>query len=205
MVVKSININPNGATLIVVQFSYSNPDTLSLTHQMALPVRDEDVTKRLEHKAEQTGGCIVEPSERADAELLLNDLDKSGYVLVDAFRIIRLKDQKNPKSKYNVARFIFAHNGSTDFQDSNRNAVLALASLTEQAYWRIRAFRNPLFKDGAAVEGKETISVNFEVRVPISNPDGTPVVQWMKDDKGHRIGQAPLPIEPQYLVTVVAM
>ena len=45
--------------------------------------------------------------------------------------------------------------------------------------------------------------VNCVARVPLFQPDGNPVLEWKKNEHGNRIGDKPVPIEPDNYVLVI--
>jgi len=57
--------------------------------------------------------------------------------------------------------------------------------------------------DGEEIPGQRAVSINLEAREPLFRPDGQPVVVWQKDERGERVGDAPLPIVSERRLCVI--
>ena len=105
-----------------------------------------------------------------------------------------------------MVRFLFARREFVDLSEEFKvvRDIISkeLRSICEVAMWRVRTFLNPFYKDGEEVIGYRAISVNLESRKPLFCPDGQPVTVWQKDEKGNRVGDAPLPLKPDYCLRV---
>lgn len=190
--------------MVSVQFSFSNPDVIPAVVKRAAP---ETTQVRTERKSRSSGTMIIVPTEKCSITGIMEALEAAGYELVDALYQTRL-DGKDPRlqRKYHMVRFIFARHEfaqvSPEFM-SVRDAIrAALQSMSTAAMWRVRGFDNPFYQDGEEVLGQRALSLNFEARQPLNNPDGTPVAIWQKDGQGKRIGDSPVPIRPSYQLVV---
>lgn len=190
-----------GIRLIAIQFSFSNPNAIppSVKHR-----KPETLEEREERKSHATGKLIIPPTENCSIAEFLGELEATGYEMVDAFYKERI-DPKDPHGKrtYHMVRFLFA---SSEFVENlheeflNARGIIRtdLAEMARTALWRVRAFLNPLYKDGEEITEQCAISINLEARKPLFNPDGTPVTMWQKDEKGERVGNAPIPFQAKH-------
>ena len=193
------------ARMLIVQFSFSNGDAVP----PSLVQKERELENPTIRKGRpSTGVEFFPPCGNVSGALFINDLDKIGYNLVDAFYQPRV-DNKDPFGRrlYHMVRYVFvdqAHLGDIHEKFlSDRPAILAdLRQMLEQASWCVRAYSNPFFQNGKAVPGERTISVNLNVRIPLQEPDGQPKVVWIKDDKGDRIGDAPEPMRPEWILRI---
>ena len=190
--------------LVALQFSFSN---INIVPEI-LQERELDTTAdRNERKArEGSGEMVIMSTENSSLVKFLNDLEASGYELVDAFYQPRVHP-KNPRILYSMVRFLFARREYVDLSDEFRKTrdvtYAELRKICEQAMWRVRAYLNPCFKDNEEVPGQHALSVNLEGRKPLFLPDGQPVVVWQKDEEGNRVGDAPLPLKPDHSLRIV--
>lgn len=154
-------------------------------------------------KSRSSGTQIVSPIENCTLVEFLGELDSAGYRLVDAFYKERI-DAKDTrcKRKYHMVRFLFAHPDfvkiSDEFKKVDGSIHDELLKICLSALWRVRAFSNPFYENGEEVANQGVISINLEARNPLNHPDGQPVMVWQKDERGNRMGDAPLPLVPQY-------
>lgn len=207
--------------LVALQFSFSNPDAIppSVKHR-----KPETPGEREERKNHTTGELIIPPTENCSVAEFLGELEAAGYELVDAFYKERI-DPKDPRNQkfieginagqidadkrtpgriYHMVRFLFARSEFVDnlfdgFRDVRATIYGDLAEMACAALWRVRAFSNPLYEGGEEVVGQSALSINLEVRKPLFQPSGLPVVMRRKDAAGNPIGE-PLPIEPEHLL-----
>jgi hypothetical protein len=186
------------AKLIVVQFSFAK------LNQVPAWLPEKNPKARTENPAQ--GVCIVEPMEKVDTTHLLIALNNLGYELVDAFH--EQRPNKNGYGTYQMCRFVFEKNPEPEKVLAQRlsgtvHKILGgFNDLCFLALWRVRAFRNPLFKNGQIQPDGASVSINLEARVPLVQADGTPVKVWEKDQDGNRLGTEPKPISPLYTLQV---
>ena len=186
------------ARLVLLQFSFSNP---AIIPDIVRRREAETKTGTLERKEKQkisSGILAIPPTENVSLLQLVGGLESAGYVLVDGLYQARPNLNK-PDQMYHMVRFIFARREhaepSDEFMSVRPLVRSALQDICTQAFWRIRAFSNPFYKDGVEVEDVRALSFNFEARVPRFLPDGRPVVSRRKDENGRKIGE-PIPLEP---------
>lgn len=209
--------------LIALQFSFSNFHLVPASVKNWKPERKpETVAEGEERKSHTNGIPILEPTENCSITEFLGELEIAGYELVDALYEERI-DTKDPKNKkfmedvraglidsdkrppgrtYPMVRFLFARSEFVEnlfegFREIRDRMYADLAEMACAALWRSRGFSNPLYKGGEEVAGQTALSVNFEVRRPLFQPNGLPVVMRQKDAAGNPIGE-PLPIKPDF-------
>jgi hypothetical protein len=183
------------ARLVMLQFSFSNAGIIPDTVRRREPESRNESAVR---KARQGGVLAIEPHENTAISEFVTQLRESGYVLVDGFYQAR-QDVKNPKQMYHVVRFTFAKDAyaevTDEFKKIQPKLMADLRTITTTAFWRVRAFSNPFYKDGEEISGFTAPSFNFEARVPRFLPDGNPVTARRKDAEGKKVGD-PVPLEP---------
>jgi hypothetical protein len=185
--------------MVIMQFAFTNESLVP-----------EGISRKAEESPEHfvargqavRGEQILEPVEKVSAVRFIGDLVEAGYVLVDAF----WRQMQKVGRPFFTVRFVFVQedhaNSSEDFLHKRPKVIEALTSLTTEAMWRTRAFLNPFFLQGDMIEGVYSISVNLEARVPMFDKDGNPLLVWLKDKRGEKIGDQPVPIEPQLFLRI---
>ncbi len=167
----------------------------------------ETKEKRMARKSQLSGFLAIRPTEKCSLVEFLVELERQ-YELVDAFYEERIHG-KDPRGRrmYHMVRFLFARREfveiSDEFERVRGSIRTALSEMCHKAMWRIRAFSNPFYKDGEEILGQHAMSINLEARQPLFHPNGQPVVAWQKDESGKRVGDAPLPLKPEYFLRVV--
>jgi hypothetical protein len=191
---------------VIVQASGSNRH---IVPDSALPLPKETEHEHDARKGPQgpkTGVMVIKPTEKCSLAVFPALIEAVGFVLTGVFFQERI-DAKDPARKrtYWMVRFIFARSEdvkiSEEFAVVQDDARIEFQKMCEDAMWRVRAFSNPVFVDGVEVSGR-ALSVNLEARVPLFRPDGERVAIWQKDESGKRIGDAPLPIAPEFILRV---
>jgi len=191
--------------LVLVQFSFSNSDAIP---QVVKRLKPETTEEQAERKSHSNGVLVIEPTANVSLVDFLGELEAAEFEIVDAFYKERI-DPKDPRKKrtYHTVRFTFAHREYVDLSDEFKKVRDVIRTefleVCKKAMWRVRAFLNPYFEDGAEVAGLSTICINLEGRQPLFLPNGQPVVVWQKDEGGNRMGQAPIPLQPKYYLRVV--
>lgn len=169
-------------------------------------LKRETPDERVVRKSLSNGDMVIEPTVGCSLKQFLEELKSAGYEMVDAFYKERI-NAKNPRKPYHMVRFVFARHEfatiSDEFKEVRKTILAELKVICENALWRVRAFRNPFYKNGEEIQGEFAISINMEARQPLFLPNGQPVVIWKKDESGERVGEAPLPISPIYHLRVV--
>lgn len=189
--------------MVAVQFSFSSPAVIP---QVVKRAERETPDERNERKSRSSGVLLIEPTEKCSLVGLLGELEAAGYEMVDALYQERI-DPKDPRGRrtYHMVRFLFARREFVNLSDEFEKARI-LAELTEMcatAMWRVRVFSNPFYKDGEEVPGQRAMSINFDARKPLFRLDGQPVTVWQKDEKGRRVGDAPVPLSPEHCLQFV--
>jgi hypothetical protein len=189
--------------LVLVQFSFSNPDAIPPSVRWRRPETQEERVERKDHVA---GVMIVQPTEGTSLAEFPRDLEAAGYKLVDAFCKERINDNPHLK-RYHMVRFIFARREHAQISQGFwkvRDAIRAeFQGICGSAMWRVRVFDNPFYQDEEEVSGRRTMSINLEVRQPLF-VGGQPVMVWQRDDVGRRVGSAPIRLTAKRHFRVVA-
>lgn len=193
--------------MIILQFSFTNAGVIP---KVVRRLPKETIEERIARKSYPGGGAmVIEPTENCSLSEFLGELEAAGYELVDAAYEERI-NAKNLYKTYHMVRFIFVHREFMEFSDEHKRIVRAfmlaeLRKICEEAHWRVRAFSNPFFKDGEEVKGQRALSLNFEARKPLFEADDPtrPVRVWVKNEKGERVGDAPLPLRPDYHLRIM--
>lgn len=180
--------------LVIFQFIFSNPD--AVPEEIRRRPRETHGAHVL-RKERASGVQCIAPVEQIDIFEAVDGITLAAYELVDVFCEERIAE----RSPCSMVRFTFARQGHATPKDGflaeRQIHMEKLREMCRAAFWRVRAFRNPFFRDGEAVLGVSTMSVNLEARVPRFQGDGAPVVRYAKDEHGRRIGDRPLPIGPK--------
>lgn len=183
---------------IALQFSFSNSNVIPVGIRN---LKRETGDERQDRKNHCTGMQVLQPTLNCDLANLPADLESVGYELVGAHCQERI-DAKGRIGKYWMVRFIFVQRQFVvPFDEFRKVRTIVRSGLQEMctvAMWRVRIFSNPFFQNGKEIPGQRAVSINMEVRKPLYHPDGKPVTVWQKDQWGDRIGEAPLPIQPDF-------
>lgn len=178
--------------------SFSNPKIIPPS---VIRRKDETLEDHLKRKSHSSGFVVMEPTTNCSIPALAEEFEAAGYEMVDAF----LQKRFDPENKFKiwyVVRFLFVRREyatpSEEFL-AKRSAIRAdLDEMMQSVLWRVRALLNPAYINGIPIEGQQMLSINLEARKPLFNPDGTPVTVWQKDEKGERVGNAPIPLQAEH-------
>lgn len=189
---------PANTRLLALQFSFSNRAIVP----ECLPVRSAETTEehivRQDRKERGETEVLMEPTPNVSLSRVLEDLDGAQYDLVDAFYQSRI----GKNGRFQMLRFLFARRAFATPSDHciflRDEYLSALQRIVDEAFWRVRAFRNPYFANGVVVEGQQTLSINMEARVSRFLPDGQPVVVWERDEERKKVGEHPHPLRPEH-------
>lgn len=184
------------ARLVILQFSFSNPDVISSSVRRRGKETEEE---RVIRKSHSGGAMLIAPTAKCSLVEFLGELETAGYEMVAGFYKERIDaNDLRGKRTYHMVRFLFARREFAEFSaefKKMRDVIRAeLRSICEGALWRVRVFDNPYFRTGEEVPGERAVSINLEAREPLFRPDGQPIAVWPKDEWGQRIGDAPIPI-----------
>ena len=193
-------LNP-AMRLTILQFSFSNRKVIPEGINEKPPETAQSFTARTEYTE---GEQFLLPIKGVSALPFIADLNEAGQQLVDAYWQARIKNGR----EYFIICFTFTasnyENSSEEFLKVRSKALEALLELFSEAMWRVRGFVNKFFKDGESVEDTYALSVNFEVRSPLVDGNGKPILQWQKDDQGNKIGNGPVAIEPKKFLRIMS-
>lgn len=185
-----------------MQYSFSNIDAVPLAlRKLNCKGSETGVESKDRKETPVNGKMFISPVEKCFIGEFPDSLIPHGYSLVDAFFQARV-DAKDPtgRRKYYMVRFLFAQERfaepSEEFLRVRDLMLAALREMCASAYWRVRAFSNPVYINGLEIYGQRAMSINLEARQPLLQPDGKPVVEWEKDEAGRRVGTTPVPIKP---------
>lgn len=163
---------------ILVQFSFTNANPIP--HRLI-----GERTEKLFFASEAKNGKeVLEATEQVSLDEMLKELKGQGYAVVDGFWGAR--EREGGRGSFFVVRFILVKGGV-----ESAKADQALAQMIQEAFWRVRAFRNPL------EDQTEGLSINLTARVPRKTGGGEPIKVWLKDANGARIGDAPVVLQPR--------
>ncbi len=196
----------NSVRLVALQFSFSNPNAVP---QVVKRAERETPDEWNERKSRASGTMVVEPTENCSIVEFLGELEAAGYEMVDAFYKERI-DPKDPwgRRTYRVVCFLFARHEfvdlSVEFKGVRDDVRAALTEMCRVAMWRVRVFSNPFYQNGLEVPDQRAVSINLKARQPLFRLDGQPVTVWQKDERGKRIGDAPLPLKPRCCLRLVS-
>lgn len=186
---------------LYLQFSFSNENAVPKW----LPWKEEETPaeskERRERKTHGTGQgiCVIQPTEGCSLESLPAEIASTNFTLADAYAQPRM-DPNNPRKRWYMARFVFLRKEDMTRDELGgelrENVELDLEELCILAFWRVRAFKNPYFKDQEPVPGLSAASVNLVARKPRFRPDGELILEWERDAAGNKVGNAPHSIPP---------
>jgi hypothetical protein len=195
----------NARLVVMLQFSFSNPDVVpAVAKRMAQETPEEQVKR----KSYSNGVVLIEPTERCSLAKLLGELEAAGYEMVDAFYKKRI-DAKDPHGKrmYHMSRFLFARREFVELSDEFKKVREAirteLRSICESAMWRVRSFSNPFYKNGVEIPNQRAVSINLEGRRPLFNSAGNRLKVWQRNTLSEKVGTAPLPIQPTHELRII--
>lgn len=163
---------------------------------VSVVVRSNSVPWGMEPKPERNEpagrvqGRVVAQSNKNDVSLVqtLVDLQAGGYRLVEKYYEERETEPGKWSKKYYLLTYVFARaDGQPSFEFTS---FMACLDVVVDTTWQVRVYRNPLFRDGVAVPGEFTLSVNCHKRQPLYNDDGTPTLVW-NDERTEKV-----PLEP---------
>lgn len=184
---------------IMLQFSFSNAKVVPKSIEPRNPESLDDAFKREKHA---NGRRVIDPVKNVDVLTFVEGLTNGGYKLAKAFSQKRPKTD-DPSQSYYIARFDFEP-WEEDFEHgdaSARHNVNALKKMCYEAMWQVKVFVNPFFSDGKEVAGEYTVSINMSFRQPLYNNVGKPIKRWRKDEDGERVGEAAVPLRPDYCLS----
>ncbi|MBI5140077.1 MAG: hypothetical protein HZA94_01350 [Candidatus Vogelbacteria bacterium] len=78
-----------------------------------------------------------------------------------------------------------------------QDLLARLEGLLNNAFWRIRAFRNQSDFDHELIpDGVDSVAIRFEARVQFINRHGDVATEWRRNGAGERVGERPLLLQP---------
>ena len=187
--------------LVIMQFSFSNPD---IVPECVKRLPHETVEEAVARKAlPVTRQPLIQPTEDVSLVEIAGMLEQERYELVSAFCKPRIN--QNAFGTYYMVRFVFAHRMyldiSPEFKLVQSRIREALNEICVPALWRTRSFLNPFLRGGRHY-GQYTLSMNFEVRKPLFQPNGQPAGVWQRDAAGEKVGTAPIPLKARFKLRV---
>lgn len=186
--------------MISLQFSFSNP---KLVPESIQRLEHETLQKRTEREGAIPGQLMIKPVMGCSISRVVDELEASGYILADALYKPRIVHNRAKKT-YHMVRFLFVRQEFAEISDffrAKREDILHdLAIICRDAMWRVRCYKNHFFLRGEMIKGQYFLSINLEARQPLFLPDGQPVRVWQKDEDGQRIGEAPQPVKPAFIL-----
>ena len=188
--------------LVSLHFSFSNPDLIP----DAVPERDlESPVEWGERTSRVRSQPLLGPAENTSPERVLEDLGKAGYELVDAWSQTR-RHQDNSAVLFYVVRFTFAHQQfatpSNGFRIIRVAILPQLSDFCASASWTTEAFVNPFLVNGQKMPNQQVVRIVLKGRKPLLDKEGNPILAWRKDGNGRRIGEAPVPLQPDSFLCI---
>jgi hypothetical protein len=201
-----IQIGSNVKTLLL-QFSFSNIDNVPTSlWDVKSESKEESVERNKRNKSAggRTGTRSIELiKEPYPTEVILaglpEDLAEGGWVMVEALYQPR-RNIHSPGQIYHAVRFLFVpkrfhekdDQQQIEFKRFRPVAYAELVGMVNLALWRVRAFKNPSYANGAEIANLFSVSVNFEGRVPLFSSDGSPA-----------LGEGSQPIKPHSVLRLI--
>ena len=189
-----------------IQMSFSNDPGLPKYVGDVGPETDADSVMR---SLECSGELVLGPTENVGLERLLENLSSVGFCLVDAFHQERVRRNVKPgqKSTYHMVRYHFVREDKAVLNDESREFVSGyvapeLGEILRTTAWRVRIFVNPVLTMKGGSQDR-VVSINLEVRTPLVDSDGSPLLVWRRDEFKNKIGDVPLPKQPNWRMTMV--
>lgn len=200
MIVLSHNIR-----MIALQFSFSNKKIVptSIRH-----IPKETPKEFILRKQKANGVMIIQPVHQCSLIEFITDLENAKYTMVDALYQQRLNAGCLRAKYYHMIRFLFTRpeyaRPSEELLEKYNNIKTELSKLCAEAMWRVRIFSNPWLTNNTEIPKQHVfLSINLEARQPLYHPNGQPVKMWQKDKNGKRMGDAPLPVQPNYYLRII--
>lgn len=194
----------NSVRLITFQFSFSKLKCVPPSVKTMEPETEEEWFTRKDLRP-MKGEVVIPPIQNISLLESLDDFREDGYELVGAFHKPRnnLSGQMHQMVRYTFARKEKA-NPREEFL-ARRDIVLAdLTEICRTVMWRVRAYLNPFFySEGDEAKNERVFHICLEVRTPLFRPDGTPVTEWQRDENDEKVGDASLPLMPDYRLRVI--
>jgi len=184
--------------MVTIQFSFTNPAAIPAAVRQ---LERETVLEHIARQLQATGEQVIGATENCYVALI----EPEGFELVDALYQKRV-DRRNTNRTYHMVRFILVRSEFAAPSEEFKKVRVAIyddfLEVTRTAFWRVRAFLKPFYKDGEEVAGQRALSINLEARVPLYHPDGSTVMARPKDGNGKPIG--PLqPLQANLMLTEV--
>ena len=180
--------------------------TLILSRGQNVPTpiknREEETQDSIEARRMKRvpGKKVIERTENCDASKLFEALEWVG------FRVVNITHQLMADSRHRIrvefTKFDADENSGRQLPTSRWQINRWLVGLIQEAFWATEVYDNPFFVNGNADPDGRMISIMFDGRRPLNQPDGKPVVAWRKDVNGQRTGVGPVPIEAEHRLTI---
>lgn len=182
------------ARTFLMQFTISNAKYLPHVRYMG-------ESKPQYRRKGANGEKLIKETENVDVKTLLSPLLDAGYELVDAYYTAE-KDKRDRTKEFYIVPFYFCRSEYAVVETevaSCRDRILSdLREMCTEALWITRGYKNPLIVKDELIRGEHAISLNFTKRNPLYDGNDKPVLQWRKDPRGRKIGDAPVPIRPDH-------
>ncbi len=199
-----------GVRTVMLQFSFSNKDCVpkeawrgkgwaTVQECAGRPVVQDGA------KQDRISGVqLIHSMDAVGVATLPFDLEVHGYELVHA---IYGNPKSNKGDRFHQVKFLFAlkeHAHPSDEVVANREALRAcVQTFCAQALWNARGFVNPLYIGEILVPHESNVNLAFTGRKPLFKGDGTPIVEWKRDEAREKVGEAAVPISARYDIRAV--
>lgn len=187
--------------LVTLQFSYTNRKAAPPSVRWRDPETSEEHQER---KSRSEGKQILAPITKCSLADFPAQLEAEGYELVDAYNQKRSNFSSTPSERktWYMTRFRFARkdcaNPREEFKKVRDQNRADLNTMVQIALWRNRIYLQGAYHYGELLAGQSALSINLEKREPLYNPDGTRVMEPIRDAEGNKIGSAPLGAEQHF-------
>lgn len=129
------------------------------------------------------GEMIIQPSEDVDLSTFVEILHHDyGY------SVIGVKYQSRVDSKDLSGRTYFHHLSFVFTLNAQEHPLLypELQRFCRESLWKVKVYKNQEHVNGKPVSGKFFFSIACSGRKPLTNPDGSRILVWPRDEEGRK-------------------
>ena len=188
------------AEMVLLQFSFSNSEAIPSVVRMWSTGGEREANEK---QTTKSGVMVIDNKEQVDLSGVSSLLEDESYQLVDVFYESReAVNRKNSTARFYTVRFTFVSGEQhPPLMEKNSELLTALECLCEEAFWAVRVFENPFYRDGVEIQSKTMVSINMVARLPRYNNEGNPVTARRRSVDGRKIGE-PVPLEPLHNLNI---
>ncbi len=196
-------IDLKNVRLVCLHFTFSNPALLP----GGVTERELETVGEWQGRMEKVRSSpLLGPAENTSLERVLVDLEEAGYELVDAWSQTR-RHQNNSSVLYYVLQLTWAQQEYATPSDVFRVMRELILPQVEETHiatslWTTEVFAAPFLRDGQPVPNQQVLRISLKGRKPLVDGTGNPILIWKKDGSGRRIGEAPVPLQPDSFLRI---